>query len=449
MSKIVAYHNKFNSSFVDPLTSTEQNCLYALFHKLKDKGGDIIEISKKELIALTGFKKGGERSFEDYILTAIGTLQNLKLRNTVDNKIITQFTIFPKLQYDREKEMMSVKVAQDFEPYINNLGGDFTNFTLEEFVSVKGKYAKTLYRRLKQYNSLGVAILDFDELVKQMGIPESYSTSKIDSIILKPAMNELSEDPKEPSLFPSEKPFENLKYEKIKKKSRGGKIEKLKFTWKPITNGILEAFKTSQDFKKWLFKSVDSGDFYTNIFIVDGKTVSIARFERKEDANYNGSKIVLDFDTYTDKDEGEKIIERIFTALIDGGLEPFLIKENNPNNHSTLFLQAISKKMTDQEKLKMCNEESRELFKALLELKGKKLTLPITVTNGFFEEDEVIVIQDVFIQYATKEPCVVFSSETRQLERNTPIKDPNSVSILKKQIEKLASKDSIIEGFLL
>lgn len=117
MSKnaMVSYHNRFNSVFLEPLSATQQNCLYALFHKLKDKGGDTIVISKKELVLLTGFEKGGNRDFKEYIFNTISALQNLKLRNTIDDKVITQFVIFPKLEYNTETETMSVKVAKDFQ----------------------------------------------------------------------------------------------------------------------------------------------------------------------------------------------------------------------------------------------------------------------------------------------------------------------------------------------
>lgn len=451
MSKnaMVSYHNRFNSVFFEPLSATQQNCLYALFHKLKDKGGDTIVISKKELVLLTGFEKGGNRDFKEYILNTIGALQNLKLRNTIDDKIITQFIIFPKLAYNTETETMSVKVAKDFQPYLNNLSGDFTHFSIEEFVGIKGKYAKTLYRRLKQYNSVGVAIIDFDQLIRQMGIPESYTTSKIDASILKPALKELSGCQSKDGLLVSEKPFQDLICEKIRKSGRGRKIDKLKFTWKPITNGLSEAFKNLSDFKKWLFKSVDGGDFLTNIFNVDGAIVSIARFERKEDGNYQGIKIILDNNLFTDKDEAEKVLDKVYQSLIGGEIKKYIIQENITNNHSILFLQEISRKMSDQEKLKWVSEETRELFQHLLELKGKRLTLPPNVTANYFEEDEELLIQDVYVQYLSKEIWMTFYSERRRIEKGTPIKDPSSVEFLKKQIEKFETKETIVEGFLL
>ena len=189
------------------------------------------------MITLTGFEKGGNRSFEDYILSTIGVLQNLKFRHTIDDKIIRQFTIFPELNYDTEQEIMSIRVADKFQSYINKLSGDFTNFPIEEFINIKSKYAKTIYRRLKQYNFLGVAILDYPQLIQQLGIPQSYSTSKIDASILKPAIQELSSYSKKQNLFSQEKPFEELQYEKIKGSGRGRKIEKIKFTWKAVVGG--------------------------------------------------------------------------------------------------------------------------------------------------------------------------------------------------------------------
>lgn len=51
--------------------------------------------------------------------------------------------------------------------------------------------------------------MNFTQLIKQLGVPETYSNSKIGASILKPAIKELSASC-------HKKSFENLQYEKIK-----------------------------------------------------------------------------------------------------------------------------------------------------------------------------------------------------------------------------------------
>ena len=57
---------------------------------------------------------------------------------------------------------------------------------------------------------------------------------------------------------------------------------------------------------------MDSGELYTNIFDVDGTIVSITRFERKEGQDYTGTKITLNSDAYTSKEEAEEVLSRVY-----------------------------------------------------------------------------------------------------------------------------------------
>ncbi|MBR8637406.1 replication initiation protein, partial [Campylobacter coli] len=102
------------------------------------------------------------------------------------------------------------------------------------FLSLSGKYKKTLYRLLKQYRTTGKAYFEWEEFCRIMDIPENKTTGDIDKFILKPALKELT---KERNLFDQVRvPFKNLAYEKEKQKGtrgRGGKVIGITFTFKP------------------------------------------------------------------------------------------------------------------------------------------------------------------------------------------------------------------------
>ncbi|ECO3477774.1 replication initiation protein, partial [Campylobacter jejuni] len=128
---------------------------------------------------------------------------------------------------------ITLKINPDFAYLVNQLTTNFTAFELEEFISLSGKYTKTLYRLLKQYRTTGKVYFEWEEFKRIMDIPEKMKMCDIDKDILKPVIKELT---KERNLFDQIRvPFKNLAYEKDKAKSRGrgGKVIGITFTFKP------------------------------------------------------------------------------------------------------------------------------------------------------------------------------------------------------------------------
>lgn len=102
-----------------------------------------------------------------------------------------------------------------FEYLINELTKNFTRFELAEFITLSGKYTKTLYRLLKQYRQTGYMRMEWSEFARVMDIPKDYRQIDIDQRILKPALKELI---KPRNLLDQERiPFKSLTYQKIKK----------------------------------------------------------------------------------------------------------------------------------------------------------------------------------------------------------------------------------------
>lgn len=151
------------------------------------------------------------------------------------HKTINLFTEFAIYVYASSKDLESIEIQVNpqFEYILNQLSANFTAFELSEFVSLNGKYTKTLYRLLKQFRTTGKAYFEWEEFCRIMDIPQDYRQSEIDKRILKPAIKELS---KERNLFDQMRvPFKNLAYEKEKAKGRGrgGKVSGITFTFKP------------------------------------------------------------------------------------------------------------------------------------------------------------------------------------------------------------------------
>lgn len=102
-----------------------------------------------------------------------------------------QFVLFPTFVTDEEEDTLTVSVNQDFAFVLNDLQQNFTRFELEEFVSLDSKYAKTLYRLIKQYKSTGeyrVSVTEFRDL---MGCPPSYTNYVFLRDVVQPSVKKL------------------------------------------------------------------------------------------------------------------------------------------------------------------------------------------------------------------------------------------------------------------
>ncbi|MBR2147995.1 MAG: replication initiation protein, partial [Campylobacter sp.] len=263
MTNIVKYHNDLNKIKLPNFSSQEQNMLMGIICKVKEHStSEKIKFTPAELLEfstdnLTN-KALGDMLFilrDKFFKADFTILIEDKKRNLVGRKTINLFEEFI-LWYNKEDvnydNLLSVelKLNPQFRYLIEELTANFTRFELEEFMSLSGKYTKTLYRLLKQFRNTGEVTIyknNFQEFCDFMGIPKTYPMGVIDQKILKPAIKELSA---EPNLFTNEKQtiFKNLTYKKIKDpkgRGRGGKVIGIEFyfTPEPQRNEIKEGIK--------------------------------------------------------------------------------------------------------------------------------------------------------------------------------------------------------------
>ncbi|EKD8577096.1 replication initiation protein [Campylobacter coli] len=244
MSDIVKYHNDFNKIQLPSFTEIEQDLLCGLMVKLKEEKGKVIFYpwdlrnilkSSYDNNSLMEFVSSLKRKFFKADFTIIEKTTRGE-KEVEAHKTINLFTEFAIYVYESSKDLESIEIQVNprFEYILNQLTANFTAFELSEFVSLSGKYTKTLYRLLKQYRTTGKASFEWEEFCRIMDIPENKTTGDIDKFILKPALKELT---KERNLFDQIRvPFKNLAYEKEKQKGtrgRGGKVIGITFTFKP------------------------------------------------------------------------------------------------------------------------------------------------------------------------------------------------------------------------
>lgn len=259
MSDIVKYHNDFNKIKLPSFSEQEQNMLFGILTKIKEKKlGENVNFTSKELLKFST-ENLTNKALDDVIVTLrdkffkadFTILIEDKERDLIGKEIINLFQSFklwyPSGDYEYTNlQRIELSVNPHFEYLINQLTANFTAFELSEFIALSGKYTKTLYRLLKQYRTTGKAYFEWEEFCRVMDIPQDYRQSEIDKRIIKPALKELT---KERTLFDQVRiPFKNLAYKKEKTagRGRGGKVSGIVFTFKPENIKMQKLEKESQ-----------------------------------------------------------------------------------------------------------------------------------------------------------------------------------------------------------
>ncbi len=152
-------------------------------------------------------------------------------RECVSEKNYMLFQVCEIVSDKETKEFlyMDIQLNTGYQYLLNNLGmGQYTSFKLLEFQQVRGKYAKTLYRLLKQYKSTGILSVEWDQFIELLDIPKDYTMPNIDKFVLKIALKELRK------IYP----FEHLSYKKERRNSHDRrKVTHIDFYFEQLPQG--------------------------------------------------------------------------------------------------------------------------------------------------------------------------------------------------------------------
>lgn len=225
MNEVVKYHNDLNNINIGTFSESQLNILFTIFAKIKEKNMQEVKLSLPEITELANIQTSNKLQLNNTIFKTFKTMQSLTFR-WKDDEAEGQSVAFYEILKKHNQNEIIIKVNPKFSYLFNNLMNNFTRFELEEFVSLEGKYTKTLYRLLKQYRKTGILKLEWDKFVNLMDI-HNYSMRNIEKDILKPAVKKLSS---EQTLFDQKRtPFKNLSYKKLKTPGLGNKITSIEF----------------------------------------------------------------------------------------------------------------------------------------------------------------------------------------------------------------------------
>ncbi len=234
------YHNNANKVNLGKLSEREANLLFAIFQRLKDQGNTLIRFEPQDLRRMLGIKI----SYDNLTRTArsmwnkIKTADFWEVRDIIVNgrECVSEknYMLFQVCEIVSDKETreflyMDIQLNTGYNYLLNNLGmgGQYTSFNLLEFQRVRGKYAKTLYRLLKQYKSTGILSVEWSQFRELLDIPKDYEMRNIDQKVLTPSLKELRK------IYP----FEHLSYKKERKSHDKRKVTHIDFYFEQLPQG--------------------------------------------------------------------------------------------------------------------------------------------------------------------------------------------------------------------
>ncbi|WP_131142085.1 replication initiation protein [Helicobacter pylori] len=236
------YHNNANKVNLGKLSEREANLLFAIFQRLKDQGNTLIRFEPQDLKRMIMVKSNlTNRQLLQVLKNLLDNISGANfwiIREHVENGEIyedhTSYMLFKQFEIRIHKptqtiEYLDVQLNDSYQYLLNNLGmgGQYTSFKLLEFQRVRGKYAKTLYRLLKQYKSTGILSVEWGQFKELLDIPKDYKMENIDQKVLTPALKELNK------IYP----FEHLSYKKERRSHDKRKVTHIDFYFEQLPQG--------------------------------------------------------------------------------------------------------------------------------------------------------------------------------------------------------------------
>lgn len=241
--ELIKYHNDINKLKLGNFTENETDIFFSLLFKAKETKEDIIIMSFLELKALANGDTHNDRFLRN-ILSLNGKLKSMNQTVEIEKGVYLTFSLFGDILTDSNRKIIEIPINPRFRYLINNIMDNFTVIDLKQLVSLKGNYAKVLYRLLKQFEATKLYTVKLEEFRDLMGVPNTYAMFTIRQKVLKPCMEQLGQY------------FEGLILEEIKV---GRNVSSLKFMWnkkekRKIKVSKSKTFLGEEDYQKHLEK---------------------------------------------------------------------------------------------------------------------------------------------------------------------------------------------------
>lgn len=300
--EIVKYHNDLNTVVMRGRTSEEMNFFFAIIAKIRDKGTETVQFNTNELKELTRFADEHKQRWEDTMLSAANKIIKLNYVERTTQKI-SIMVLFSRFDVYPETKKIVVEITKNFEYIVNQLTGHFTTYELAEFTQIKSTYAKTMYRILKQWRTVGEKKFTIEKLRMILEVPESYTNGMVNKRIIKKIEKELS------ALFV------NFKVKVIKANTQGNPITGYKFTWQPEKvnawdpnkfKAVPDKKQTYKTYKKKRYRS-KNGSIEAKKFAERAREERFARMLEQKKQEQTGEEILEEMQDLNNKEQENEI----------------------------------------------------------------------------------------------------------------------------------------------
>lgn len=224
MYNVVKYSNWMNELRFNTFDKMDSDFLFTLCATIKNCHSEVIEIPFSYLKKAVHYPQNSN-SLNSQFVQDLRRMNKKLLGIQCEMKgrrgVIVTFNLFSTFMIDAERKTLTVRVNPDFAFVLNDLVSEYTKFELDQFISLKSKYSKELYKQLKQWRKAGTAYFPVDELRIAMNCPEKYTMSQFMQKILQPAVKELKD----------KQCFKRLTLTQIHAKKKGAPVTGCRFTW--------------------------------------------------------------------------------------------------------------------------------------------------------------------------------------------------------------------------
>lgn len=178
---IVKYRNEFNLTNLNALDKIEMDILFTICSKITKNKSMSAEMSFEELKekAFLTEKRYVWKSAIKKFTSLAGKILSVKF--VIDKQqSFEMMTLFNRFIANKEEEKMTVSLNPCFAHYLFDIPEKigFSKFELEQFIFLKSKYSKTLFRLFLE-NYTGKWVIDFQKFKEILDFPTSYSNGRI------------------------------------------------------------------------------------------------------------------------------------------------------------------------------------------------------------------------------------------------------------------------------
>lgn len=190
MNEIANQHNDLIDLPLRKFNSSEIDILMALCYKCQEQGTNTVVLPFDQIRKLSHYQAKDDSRFYKDIESTGNKLFSLNIK-IGEEREYTKFVLFPTFTVSEKEQSLTVQVHEKFAYLLNDLSGNYTSLELQESAALRSAYAKSIYKKLRQYRDTGLWKVTLEEFKVYLDIPKSYKIGDISLKIINSSIEEL------------------------------------------------------------------------------------------------------------------------------------------------------------------------------------------------------------------------------------------------------------------